>query len=109
MRRIWLCAAAVLFAGGLVNVEIPTANATLCGSVGGRFVDVSGCSDPLSYLNEALPPPPPPAAPPPPPPPPGAPPPPPPPPPPPVYVPPPAPNVDVCANVGRRISVSGCI
>ena len=35
----------------------------------------------------------------------------PPPPPPPVYVPPPPPlpNVNVCANVGRRISVSGCI
>jgi len=33
------------------------------------------------------------------------------PPPPPVYVPPPPPlpNVNVCANVGRRISVSGCI
>jgi len=32
-------------------------------------------------------------------------------PPPPVYVPPPPPlpNVNVCANVGRRISVSGCI
>ncbi|MFI5509517.1 RNA-binding protein [Mycobacterium sp. NPDC051804] len=103
MRRIWLCAAAVLFAGGLVNAEIPTANATLCGSVGGRHVDVTGCSDPLSYLNDALPPPPLPAAPPPP----GAPPP--PPPPPPVYVPPPAPNVNVCADAGRRISVSGCI
>ncbi|MGE2725442.1 RNA-binding protein, partial [Mycolicibacterium pulveris] len=36
-------------------------------------------------------------------------PPPPPPPPPPVYVPPPpAPNVSVCASVGRRVSVTGC-
>jgi hypothetical protein len=33
------------------------------------------------------------------------------PPPPPAYIPPPPPlpNVNVCANVGRRISVSGCI
>ncbi|MGE2736510.1 RNA-binding protein, partial [Mycolicibacterium vaccae] len=31
-----------------------------------------------------------------------------PPPPPPVYV-PPAPHVDVCASVGRRVSISGCI
>uniref|UniRef100_UPI000BFF1508 RNA-binding protein n=1 Tax=Mycobacterium neglectum TaxID=242737 RepID=UPI000BFF1508 len=84
MRKIWLCAAAVLFAGGLVNVGTPTADATLCGSIGGRFVDVTGCSDPLSYLNDALPPPPPPP-----------------------YYAPIAPNVDVCANVGRRISVSG--
>ena len=57
MRKIWLCAAAVLFAGGLVNVGTPSADATLCGSVGGRFVDVTGCSDPLSYLNDALTPP----------------------------------------------------
>ncbi|ORB23365.1 RNA-binding protein, partial [Mycolicibacterium monacense DSM 44395] len=34
----------------------------------------------------------------------------PPPPPPPVYVPPPpVGNIDACVNVGRRISVSGCI
>lgn len=90
MRKIWLCAAAVLFAGGLVNVGTPSADATLCGSIGGRFVDVTGCSDPLSYLNDPLPPPPPP-------------------PPPPAYYAPPLPNVDVCANMGRRISVSGCI
>ncbi|WP_226863510.1 RNA-binding protein [Mycolicibacterium baixiangningiae] len=85
------CAVALVFAAGLTPV-VPAAQATLCGSVGGRHVDVTGCADPLSYLNDALPPPPPPGAPPPPP----------------VYV-PPAPNVDVCANVGRRISVSGCI
>ncbi|KUH81234.1 hypothetical protein [Mycobacterium sp. IS-1556] len=85
MRKVWLCAAAALFAGGLVNVSPPNAEATLCGSVGGRFVDVTGCADPLSYLNELPPPPPPP-----------------------VYV-PPAPNVNVCANVGRRVSISGCI
>jgi hypothetical protein len=98
-----LYAAAVLFVGGLVSAGPPTADATVCGSVGGRHVDVTGCADPFAYLNDALPPPPPP------PPPPGAPPPPPPPPPPPVYYAPPAPNVSVCANVGRRISVSGCI
>jgi hypothetical protein len=101
VRKVLLCAAAALFAGGLVNVSPPSAEATLCGSVGGRFVDVTGCADPLSYLNELPPPPPPP-------PPPGAPPPP-PPPPPPVYIPPPAPNVNVCASLGRRVSVSGCI
>ncbi|OBK75810.1 RNA-binding protein [Mycobacterium sp. 1164985.4] len=78
MRKVVLCAAAALFAGGLVTVPPPSAEATLCGSVGGRFVDVTGCADPLSYLNEL----------------------------PPL---PPAPNVNVCANVGRRISVSGCI
>ncbi|WP_327083263.1 hypothetical protein [Mycolicibacterium celeriflavum] len=60
MRKVWLCAAAALFAGGLVNVSPPSAEATLCGSVGGRFVDVTGCADPLSYLNELPPPPPPP-------------------------------------------------
>ena len=49
---------------------------------GGARVDVSGCADPLSELNDAL------YAPPP---------------------PPPAPNVSVCVNAGRRISVSGCI
>lgn len=102
MRKVWVCAAVVLFAGGVVNVSLPEADATVCGSVGGRFVDVSGCADPLPYLNDAL-------APPPPPPPSDAPPPAEaPPPPPPVYV-PPAPNVDVCASVGRRVSVSGCI
>ncbi|SEH91630.1 hypothetical protein SAMN04489835_5655 [Mycolicibacterium rutilum] len=104
MRKVLLCAAAALMVGTVVNLDPPTAEATLCGSVGGRHVDVSGCADPLSYLNDALTPPPPP----PPPPPPGEAPPPPPPPPPPVYV-PPAPNVNVCASVGRRVSVSGCI
>lgn len=103
MRKIVLCAAAAMMVGGLGHLTVPTAEATLCGSVGGRHVDVSGCADPLSYLNDALTPPPPP------PPPPGEAPPPPPPPPPPVYVPPPAPNVNVCASVGRRVSVTGCI
>jgi hypothetical protein len=50
----------------------------VCGSVGGARVDVSGCADPLAELNDAL------------------------------YAPPPAPNVSVCVNAGRRISVSGC-
>ncbi|HET6733701.1 RNA-binding protein [Mycobacterium sp.] len=99
MRRIWVCSAALII--GAVVVPVPPAQATVCGSVGGRHVDISGCADPFYELNDVL------APPPPPPPPPGAPPPP-PPPPPPVYV-PPLPNVDVCANVGRRISVSGCI
>lgn len=104
MRKVWLSAATIALVGGLVLPVMPTAGA-VCGSVGGRHIDVSGCSDPLYELNDALAPPPPP----PPPPPPGEEPPPPPPPPPPVYVPPPPPNVNVCANVGRRISVSGCI
>ncbi|ORB15996.1 RNA-binding protein, partial [Mycolicibacterium monacense DSM 44395] len=52
------CAVALVFAAGLTPI-IPTANATVCGSVGGRHVDISGCSDPFAYLNEALPPPPP--------------------------------------------------
>ncbi|MGB3483203.1 MAG: RNA-binding protein [Mycobacterium sp.] len=103
LTKLGCVAAATVMLGGLGVVSSAPAGA-ICGSVGGRYVDVSGCSDPLSELNgvlPALPPPPPP------PPPPGAPPPP-PPPPPPVYV-PPAPNVNVCANVGRRISISGCI
>ena len=98
--KLGIAACAVLFAAGLPVALAPDAEA-VCGSIGGRHVDVSGCSDPLYELNDAL-------APPPPPPPPGEAPPPPPPPPPPVYV-PPAPNVSVCANVGRRISVSGCV
>ncbi|MGV0741504.1 RNA-binding protein [Mycolicibacterium sp. XJ870] len=108
MRKLWAsCAAALLFTGGLSGlsglslVTAPSADA-ICGSIGGRHVDVTGCSDPLYELNDALaPPPPPPGAPPPPP---GA-----PPPPPPAYVPPSPPNITVCANVGRRISISGCV
>ena len=74
-----------------------TSLADVCGSVGGRHVSVSGCGSvadaiapwvpppseyaPLPEDYESAPPPPP---------------------------PPPAPNVSVCASVGRRISVSGC-
>ncbi|AXK78468.1 RNA-binding protein [Mycolicibacterium neoaurum] len=91
---------AAITVGGLGIAGAPVSGATVCGSVGGFHVNVSGCTDPLGYLDSALPPPPPP------PPPPGAP----PPPPPPVYVPPPpAPDVSVCANFGRRVSVSGCV
>lgn len=78
----------------------PAASADVCGSVGGRFVSVSGCGNVADAIAPWVPPPaayaPLPedyAAPPPPPPPP----------------PPPLPNVDVCASVGRRISVSGCV
>ncbi|WP_307787082.1 RNA-binding protein [Mycolicibacterium mengxianglii] len=99
----WIAAAMVAAGAGVVTS--PAAQA-VCGSIGGMHVDVTGCADPLSEINYLD------APPPPPPPPPDAPPPdappPPPPPPPPVYT-PHAPNVDVCANVGRRISVSGCI
>jgi len=82
VRTIWLFAAAVLSAAGLMLPVTPTAHATVCGSVGGRHVDVSGCADPFSELDDAL------------------------------YAtppPPPAPNVSVCVNAGRRINVSGCV
>jgi hypothetical protein len=80
--KMWSSACAILvFAAGLTMLGAGQANATVCGSVGGARVDVSGCADPLSELNDAL------YAPPP---------------------PPPAPNVSVCVNAGRRISVSGC-
>jgi hypothetical protein len=69
-------------AAGLTVGGTPSAGATVCGSVGGARVDVSGCADPFNELNDAL------YAPPP---------------------PPPAPNVTVCVNAGRRISVSGCV
>lgn len=93
---------ALLLGSGFAVSTAPVSGA-ICGSVGGYHVSVSGCADPLAemgYLDAPPPPPPPP--------PPGAPP---PPPPPPAYIPPPPPlpNVNVCANVGRRISVSGCI
>ncbi len=86
-RAAACAAAAIAFAAGLTVIEAPVAGA-VCGSVGGRYFDVSGCADPLNELNDALPPPPPAYVPPP---------------------PPPRPNVTVCANVGRRISVSGCV
>jgi hypothetical protein len=94
IRRI---AAALLFAAlaGSVLIPAPTATADVCGSVGGQHVDVSGCTDPLAP-EAVVPPPPPPDAPPaedaPPPPP-----------------PPPPADVDVCADVGRRVSVGGCV
>lgn len=98
----------------IATVATPaTSSADVCASAG-RRISVSGCANlgdvmapwvpPPAYyapLPEDYPPPPPGYLPPPPPayi----------PPPPPPVYA-PPLPNVDVCANVGRRISVSGCI
>ena len=62
--KIWSSACAiVVFAAGLTMLGTGQANATVCGSVGGARVDVSGCADPLSELNDALyaPPPPPPA------------------------------------------------
>lgn len=99
-RRAAFAAAALMLGSGVAVVTAPVSGA-VCGGVGGRHFDVSGCSDPLYELNYAAPPPPPPGAPPPP----GD-------VPPPAYVPPPPPplpNVNVCANVGRRINVSGCI
>ena len=51
MRKIWLCAAAVLFAGGLVNVGTPLRRRDAVRIYRWQDVDVTGCSDPLSYLN----------------------------------------------------------
>ena len=79
----------------IATVATPaTSSADVCASAG-RRISVSGCADlgdvmapwvpPPAYyapMPEDYPPPPP---------------------------PPPLPNVNVCANVGRRISVSGCI
>lgn len=86
--RIALGAAVLMLGGGIAVATAPVSGA-VCGSIGGPHIDVSGCADPLYEMNYAPPPPPPPPA----------------------YIPPPPPlpNVDVCANVGRRISVSGCI
>ena len=78
--------------------QTPQAAADVCGSVGGRHVLVNACGSIADAIAPWVPPPaeyaPLPAdyaaAPPPPP-------------------PPPPPNVTVCANVGRRISVSGCV
>ncbi|MDG4664179.1 RNA-binding protein [Mycobacterium sp. 236(2023)] len=88
MRTSWLVVAAAVVLGGAL-APAPPSRAVVCGSVGGVHLDVTGCSDPLSELNDVLDYPPPP-------------------PPPPVYI-PPTPNVAVCADVGRRINVSGCI
>ena len=98
--RSWAVAAATVFAlaavpGAIITIHAPgVANADVCASAG-RRVSVSGCANladvvapyvpPPAYyapMPEDYPPPPP---------------------------PPPLPNVNVCANVGRRISVSGCI
>jgi hypothetical protein len=72
--------ATVMFAAGLIVLGAPSANATVCGSVGGARVDISGCADPFAELDGTQ------YAPP----------------------PPPAPKVNVCVNAGRRINVSGC-
>ncbi|MGE5697094.1 MAG: hypothetical protein ACM4D3_18245 [Candidatus Sericytochromatia bacterium] len=105
----WVKAAAAVFLGfaaipgAVVIIQTPgVASADVCASVG-RRVSVSGCANIADTIADYVPPPsyyapmpedePPPeyTAPPPPPP------------------PPPAPNVSVCANVGRRVNVSGCI
>ena len=59
--RMAVCAGGLVIAAPIVP-GAPTAQATICGSVGGRHVDISGCADPLSELNDVLPPPPPPPA-----------------------------------------------
>lgn len=96
LAPIGLCAITI---GLAVLAEPASASADVCGSVGGRHVSVSGCGSIADAVAPYVPPPayyaPMPedyVAPPPPPPP-----------------PPPLPNVNVCANFGRRISVSGCV
>ncbi|MFW0148554.1 hypothetical protein ACNUDN_01805 [Mycobacterium sp. smrl_JER01] len=85
-------------AGFTLLAESAPASADVCAGVGGRFVSVSGCGNvadavapwvappaayaPLPEDYQAAPPPPP---------------------------PPPPPDINVCASVGRRISVSGCV
>lgn len=71
---------ALMFAGGVTVTIAPPSEASVCGSVGGARIDITGCADPFSYLNQALTPPPPDLT----------------------------PNMTACVNVGRRISVSGC-
>jgi hypothetical protein len=86
---------------GAFNVIVTPAvgAADVCGSVGGRRVSVGGCANLADTIADYVPPPAyyapmpedEPA---------------------PEYVappPPPRPNVTVCANVGRRINVSGCV
>jgi hypothetical protein len=98
----WLRSAAVaaVLVVGFTTVPSGVAGADVCASVG-RRVSVSGCANLADTIADYVPPPsyyaPMPddepaeeSAPPPPP-------------------PPPAPNVSVCANVGRRVNVSGCI
>lgn len=104
-RRFWgfwaVLLAVTATPAAMVVIDTPTAAADVCASVG-RRVSVGGCANLADTIADWVPPPsyyapmpgdepPPEAAPPPPPP------------------PPPAPNVSVCANVGRRINVSGCI
>ena len=48
VQRIWPCAAscagaALIFAAELTVLGTPTAQASVCGSVGGARVDISGC------------------------------------------------------------------
>jgi hypothetical protein len=50
--RAALCALAVLAGGGVAISTAPVSGA-VCGSIGGRHVDVSGCSDPLWEMNYA--------------------------------------------------------
>ncbi len=105
--RSWKIVAAIVVGlasipGAIVIIETPAvAGADVCASVG-RRVSVSGCANLADTVADYVPPPayyapmpddepaPEYVAPPPPP-------------------PPPPPNVSVCANVGRRVSVSGCI
>lgn len=84
MLKFWsrtAACAAGLCCATLMIPAAPAAQASVCRSIGGARVDVGGCADPFYELNDAL------AAPP----------------------PAPAPNVSVCVNAGRRISVSGCV
>ncbi|WP_101948082.1 hypothetical protein [Mycobacterium sp. 3519A] len=95
LTLVGMCAVMI----GLSAVAEPaTADADVCGSVGGRHVSVNACGSVADAIAQWAPPPaeyaplpedfetaPPPSP------------------------PPPPPNVNVCANFGRRISVSGCV
>jgi hypothetical protein len=101
MKRAIAVVLALTAVPAAIVTNSPAAGADVCASVG-RRVSVSGCANLADTIADYVPPPayyapmpedepaPEYTAPPPPP-------------------PPPPPNVSVCANVGRRINVSGCV
>lgn len=84
VMSLFRAGAAGLFvaAACLAGTTAPHAVADVCGSVGGPHVDVSGCTDPYGPEMGPMP---------------GE------------YGPPEGPGIEACADVGRRISVGGCV
>jgi hypothetical protein len=82
-EKLWYTALLGVIASGAISVAVTTApvSGAVCGSVGGRHVDVNDCAGPADAPppagGESAPPPPP-------------------------------PDVNVCADVGRRVTVGGC-